>query len=102
VVWAEFRLFSTASDQQALPDRNQAKNQELRRTSMRCNHCRSEMQQTDSITEGRARQTWYLCPLCAASQTISQPCQTGSQRIGNAQRWSSVWPESPDIRQILY
>jgi len=51
------------------------------------------MQQTDSITEGRARQTWYRCPTCAASQTISQPYQATLQRIGDMLRCSCDWPE---------
>jgi len=46
------------------------------------------MQQTDSVTEGRARQTWYRCPVCAASQTISQPSQAALQRIGDLLRCS--------------
>ena len=57
---------------------------------MRCSHCHSQMEQTDTVTEGSARQTWYRCPLCAASQTVSQPFQTGLQRIGDAQRCSCV------------
>ena len=57
---------------------------------MRCIHCRSQMEQTDTVTEGGVRQTWYRCPLCAASQTVSQPCQTVLQRIGNAQRCSFI------------
>jgi len=69
---------------------------------MQCHHCQSQMQQTDTITDGGARQTWYRCPVCAAGQTISQPCQTGLQRIGNAQRCSCVWPEVPDVHRIFY
>ena len=65
---------------------------------MRCSHCRSEMQQTDSIVEGRARQTWYQCPVCAANQTITQPCQTGLQRIGNLLRCSCAWQEPPGMQ----
>lgn len=61
---------------------------------MRCNHCRSEMQQTDSVTEGRARQTWYRCPVCAASQTVSQPCEAPLRRIGDLLRCSSDWSET--------
>jgi NAD-dependent SIR2 family protein deacetylase len=60
---------------------------------MRCNHCHTEMQQTDSVTEGQARQTWYRCPLCDASQTISQPCASQLRRVGNTQRCSNGWPD---------
>jgi len=60
---------------------------------MRCNHCRSSMDQTDSVIEGRARQTWYRCPVCASEQTVSQPCEAMVKRIGNAQRCSCEWPE---------
>lgn len=51
------------------------------------------MQQTDSIAEGRARQTWYRCPVCAAHQTVSQPHRSCLQRIGNLLRCSGDWPE---------
>lgn len=63
-----------------------------RRTVMRCNHCHSTMQQTDSIAEGNARQTWYRCPVCTASQTVSQPEQATLRRIGNFLRCSCDWP----------
>jgi hypothetical protein len=68
--------------------------------TMQCRHCQSEMEQTESITEGGARQTWYRCPVCAANQTVSQPHQARLQRIGNAQRCSSAWPESGPIDRI--
>lgn len=55
---------------------------------MRCRHCDSEMEQTDQVAEGRVRQVWYRCPLCAASNTVSQPHQTPLRRIGNLQRCS--------------
>jgi hypothetical protein len=60
---------------------------------MQCHHCHSQMQQTESVVEGRARQTWYRCPVCAASQTVSQPYQTTLLRIGNAQRCSCGGPD---------
>ena len=71
---------------------------------MRCSHCQSEMQQTDSVTEGRACQTWYRCPVCAASQTISQPHQAVMQRIGDLLRCScgSDWPERAARYRGLY
>ncbi|MCG6966088.1 MAG: hypothetical protein LJE59_06235 [Chromatiaceae bacterium] len=59
---------------------------------MRCRHCRSEMQQTDSVAEGGARQVWYQCPLCASSQTVSQPYEARLRRMGDLQRCSSDWP----------
>lgn len=52
------------------------------------------MQQTDSVIEGHARQTWYWCPVCAARQTVSQPYEAPLRRIGNAQRCSGTRPES--------
>jgi len=69
---------------------------------MRCNHCQSEMEHTDTVTEGGARQTWYRCPLCAAGQTISQPWRTGLQRIGNAQRCSCDWPEAKGMDRVRF
>ena len=69
---------------------------------MRCNHCHSQMEQTDTVTEGSARQTWYRCPLCAASQTVSQPFQTGLQRIGNAQRSSCIGPQAAANYRTTY
>ena len=69
---------------------------------MRCNHCHSEMRQTDSVTEGRARQTWYSCPVCAASQTVSQPCEAPLRRIGDAQRCIGGWTEIPLTNTGLY
>lgn len=61
---------------------------------MRCHHCHSEMRQTDSVTEGGARQTWYRCPVCAADQTVSQPCEVPLRRIGTAQRWTATASDS--------
>lgn len=69
---------------------------------MRCSHCRSEMQQTDSVTEGRARQTWYRCPVCAASQTISQPYEAELQRIGDLLRCSSAGADGVGRHRGLY
>ena len=52
------------------------------------------MHQTGSVTEGRAQQTWYRCPACAATQTVSQPSQAAQpyraalQRIGDLLRCS--------------
>ena len=70
---------------------------------MRCNHCQSSMDQTDSIVEGRARQTWYRCPVCSSEQTISQPCEALVTRVGNVQRCSCDRPnrESVDFRNLL-
>ena len=59
---------------------------------MQCHHCDTRMQQTDSITEGGARQDWYRYPVCDAVQTVSQPHESDLRRVGNAQRCSSVWP----------
>ena len=64
---------------------------------MRCHQCHSEMRQTDSVTEGRAHQTWYHCPVCAADQTVSRPCEVPVRRIGKVQRWSSIAPDSGQI-----
>jgi hypothetical protein len=58
------------------------------------------MQQTDSVVEGHARQTWYRCPVCAASHTVSQPYEARLRRIGNAQRCSSDWPPPRDYRGL--
>lgn len=69
---------------------------------MRCNHCRSTMEQTDSVIEGRARQTWYRCPVCAAEQTVSQPCQALMRRIGNAQRCSCDGSDGPPLQQPAF
>ncbi len=59
---------------------------------MQCHHCDSRMQQTDSVTEGRARQDWYRCPVCDAVQTVSRPHEAELRRVGNSQRCSSGWP----------
>jgi hypothetical protein len=60
------------------------------------------MEETESVAERGARQTWYRCPVCAAYQTISQPYQAGLQRIGNAQRCSSDWPDSGHTDRGLF
>lgn len=67
---------------------------------MRCSHCRSEMHQTDSVTEGKARQTWYSCPICTAVQTVSQPYEATLRRVGNAQRCSCAGPDSLQMQQL--
>lgn len=56
---------------------------------MRCHHCQSTMQLTDSLVEGHARQSWYHCPLCGARQTVSQPCESLVQRLGHTLRCSA-------------
>jgi len=61
---------------------------------MRCSHCDSPMDQTDAIAEGRARQTWYQCPVCTSTQTVSQPHRDALRRIGNSLRCSCTSPES--------
>lgn len=61
---------------------------------MYCNHCHSTMQKTDSIAEGRAQQTWFECPVCAATQTISEPYEQRLKRIGTALRCSCAWPDT--------
>ena len=69
---------------------------------MQCNQCGCRMQQTDTVTESGVRQTWYRCPLCAAGQTISQPCQRGLRRIGNAQRCSCASPDPTQVGSPRY
>jgi hypothetical protein len=56
------------------------------------------MHLTDTLTEGSAKQTWYLCPVCAAEQTTSQPSELTLRRVGNAMRCSCQWPEDVLIR----
>ena len=51
------------------------------------------MRVTDTITEGRVRQTWHQCGNCGHSNTVIQPWSNPLQRIGNAMRCSSVWSE---------
>jgi hypothetical protein len=40
---------------------------------MRCDHCRSIMDQTDQVVERHTRQTWYRCPVCHSLHTVSEP-----------------------------
>jgi hypothetical protein len=55
------------------------------------------MHLTDSLTEGNAKQTWYECPTCAATQTISRPYESSLRRIGNSLRCSTAWPDQPRL-----
>jgi len=57
---------------------------------MRCNHCQSEMFQTEQVVELRTRQTWYECSICTSVHTVSERDDNDtSQRIGNTQRFSA-------------
>jgi hypothetical protein len=59
------------------------------------------MDQTGAVTEGRARQTWYQCPVCTSTQTVSQPYDDGLRRIGNSLRCSCTSPESDRLTVAL-
>ena len=53
---------------------------------MECHHCRTEMTETEVITEGRTRQSRYLCPVCRHEQLVSVPIDRhtilpGGQRL---------------------
>lgn len=61
---------------------------------MNCRNCRHPMNETDSVTEGGAHQTWYRCPSCAAEETVSQPYESALRRLGQVQRCSSYWPNA--------
>lgn len=67
---------------------------------MRCHHCNSVMQETDSVAEGRVSQTWYHCPVCACTHTVTQPCESRLRRLGDLQRCSSGWPEAAAAWQM--
>jgi len=69
---------------------------------MRCRHCHSQMEQTDTVAEEGVRQVWYRCPLCSASQTVSQPHQAQLRRIGSLQRCSSEMRGHADRLRGLY
>ena len=61
--------------------------------TMHCSHCDSRMDQTHTVTEGRATQTWYQCPVCQSTQTIAQPHDAVLRRIGSTLRCSCTWPD---------
>jgi hypothetical protein len=53
------------------------------------------MDLTDAVVEGRARQDWYRCPVCAAIQTVCSPThETLLRRVGNATRCSCGSPQA--------
>lgn len=58
---------------------------------MRCHHCHQTMQKIDETEEQHTRQTWFECPVCESTQTVTEPAPgNGGQRIGNTLRFAAA------------